>query len=89
MTSRLRPVVSLALLLFVFFLPLHIHAAMEGAKLARECSCVLGQRTQMALAPASAVWAPTLVSFTQPLVTYRVVSQVQNSPRSIRAPPAL
>jgi hypothetical protein len=88
-TVRLRAIISAALLLFVFFLPLHVHASTQGAKLSQECSCVLGQRTQMALTPAPIGCVPTLASFAQPPITYHVVSHVQQTSRSIRAPPAL
>ena len=43
-TSRL---ISAALLLFVFFLPFHVHFSSQ-AHVTKECGCVHGTRTQLA-----------------------------------------
>ena len=78
--------VSAALLLFVFFLPLHIHFS-SNAKLAKECACLQGSRTQLALgAPPAYV----------PIISVQPVVVQTNSSRSFeciklqfaRGPPA-
>jgi len=51
-----RRLVGAALLVFVFFLPLHFHAA-ESRQLSHECSCVHGTRTQLGSAPSSVIAA--------------------------------
>jgi hypothetical protein len=52
-----RRLVGAALLVFVFFLPLHFHAANESRQLSHECSCVHGTRTQLGSAPSSVIAA--------------------------------
>jgi hypothetical protein len=45
--KRTRCLVSAAVLVFVFFLPLHFHFSLTS-QVAKECSCIHGTRTQLA-----------------------------------------
>ena len=56
---HLRRAISLTTLLFVFFLPLHFHVSL-ASQVTKECSCVHGTRTQLALFAAAPAVAPTL-----------------------------
>jgi hypothetical protein len=47
--EKLRRIVSVFALLFVFFLPLHFHFS-ASSPISKECSCIGGSRTQLALA---------------------------------------
>jgi hypothetical protein len=81
-----KRVISAAVLLFVFFLPLHFHLN-GSAKVAQECACVQGTRSQ--LAPISLFPDFVPVFITQTLV---LVSSVPRpiewlGPQSVRAPP--
>jgi hypothetical protein len=46
--DKLRRIVSVAALLFVFFLPLHFHFS-ASSPISKECSCIGGTRTHLAL----------------------------------------
>ena len=56
---RIRRAISLATLLFVFFLPLHFHVSL-ASQVSKECSCVHGTRAQLALHGAAPAVTPTL-----------------------------
>jgi hypothetical protein len=80
-------IVGLLLLFAVFGLPLHSHALTDSPRIAKECSCLHGTRTE-----ASAAVAPTAVpplthasrlEFVQP----QIFSHFIVSFFSIRAPP--
>ena len=49
MADSLRRIISVAALLFIFFLPLHSHFS-AAPQISKECSCIQGTRTQLALA---------------------------------------
>lgn len=49
--------ISAALLLFVFFLPFHLHFSVK-AQVGKECSCVHGTRLQLAPAVNTAIGTP-------------------------------
>jgi len=56
--GSLRHIISVAALLFVFFLPLHSH--FSGSPLiSKECSCIQGTRTHLAVAADTWNLAPT------------------------------
>lgn len=82
-----KRVISAAVLLFVFFLPLHLHFN-SSAKVTQECACVQGARTQLAPILSLATYAP--------IITARPVVVECSVPRSVewlglqcvRAPPA-
>jgi hypothetical protein len=46
--DKLRRIISVTALLFVFFLPLHVHFS-AAPQISKECSCIGGTRTQLAL----------------------------------------
>jgi hypothetical protein len=84
----LRRFVGGGMLLFVFFLPLHFHFSVKG-QVAKECSCVQGTRTQLALASEIPSCAPILqtgIFKSQDLVSR---SAEWTRLRNVRAPPAL
>ena len=82
-----RRLVGAVIVLFVFFLPLHFHAADESRQLTHECSCVHGTRTQLASIVSSTILAIVPAVFfvmaerTESLVRLAVESD------SARAPP--
>lgn len=79
---------SAVLLLTVFFLPLHFHAATASAsQITKECTCLKGTRTQVDLSDAAPYCAPTVAQY----AVIRVLqdqfdSQFVRQPSS-RAPP--
>jgi hypothetical protein len=82
-----RGLVGAALLVFVFFLPLHFHAVDESRQLTHECSCVHGTRTQLGSAPSSVIAAIAPAVFF--VMAERVESLVSLAVESdfARAPP--
>jgi hypothetical protein len=46
--DKFRGIISVAALLFVFFLPLHVHFS-AVPQISKECSCVQGTRTELAV----------------------------------------
>jgi hypothetical protein len=46
---KIRHLLSVAILVFIFFLPLHFHLY-PTSPIAKECNCLHGTRTQLALA---------------------------------------
>lgn len=55
-TTPMRRLVSAAVLVFVFFLPLHFHFSLTS-QVAKECSCIHGTRTHL----VAHVDSPTIV----------------------------
>jgi hypothetical protein len=82
-----RGLVGAALLVFVFFLPLHFHAVDESRQLGHECSCIHGTRTQLGSAPSSVMAAVASAVFF--VMAERVESLVSLAVESdsARAPP--
>jgi hypothetical protein len=80
---------SAAILLFLFFLPLHIHFP-ANPQVSEECACCYyGGRVQMDVAPAAAILAPSVgVSFLIVRITEAPV-QVTIESELARAPPIL
>jgi hypothetical protein len=60
--SNVRRLIGAVLLAFLVFLPLHYHAATPTAQLAKECACIHGTRTQLALQADSTVVAPAFLA---------------------------
>ena len=79
--------VSAALLLFVFFLPLHFHFP-SGAKVAKECACVQGTRTQLALVASSTACAPIIAIQPVFAAIKRLVSVEWPRRQCVRGPPS-
>jgi hypothetical protein len=85
---RIAQLLGTALLLFVFFLPLHLHFS-AAPQLGNECSCLCGTRTQLVLndaapRPAPALWSSTPIA---PLV--EVHSFEPTKTHRVRGPPAM
>jgi hypothetical protein len=87
-TLALYRAVSVAVLLLVFFLPLHFHIS-SAAQVTQDCSCVHGTRAQLAPPSGSATAAPVL------LVTVPAARTEFSWPgdwsvlQNVRAPPGL
>ena len=84
---QLRRVISAAVMLFVFFLPFHLHFS-TTVTLGKECSCFQGTRTQLAPAAGTATFTPI---FQIALLTVRTVSPMTDdwtTLQNVRAPPA-
>lgn len=82
-----RHLIAGALLLAIFFLPLHFHSFTLAAQLSKECACHHGDRTQVGLAPTPADWTPTLhASFIVPCEP-QVFGWFWVDSHAIRAPP--
>ena len=78
---------SAVLLLAVFFLPLHFHAATASAsQLTHECSCLHGTRTEMGLTAVAAPSVSLLPIALAELFQPELVSQSACNFQSIRAP---
>jgi hypothetical protein len=56
--DKLPRIISVAALLFVFFLPLHFHFS-ASPLISKECSCIEGTRTQLAVTAATWNLTPT------------------------------
>lgn len=84
-----KRVIGFFLLLAVFFLPLHFHAGVATPKLAKECSCIHGSRTQTGLTSPPAKWVPVVIyQSIDPVSRTEFVSRTVSS-KSSRAPPRL
>jgi hypothetical protein len=84
---RSKRLISAAVLLFVFFLPLHFHFNWS-AKITQECACVQGKRAQ--LAPILSLSADAPIITAQPvLVKCDVPLSIEwLGLQCVRAPPA-
>jgi hypothetical protein len=85
--DKLRRIISVGALLFVFFLPLHVHFS-AAPQISKECSCIQGTRAQLALAADTWNIAPsyrTTYVITQDDLLW-VNEWTQR--KSIRGPPA-
>jgi hypothetical protein len=83
-----RRFLSAAVLLFVFFLPLHLHFS-ATAQISKECSCVQGTRTHLAPAADISNRTPT---FEAALLIFQDVvfrSDEWTNFRKVRGPPSL
>ena len=85
--DKLRRIISVAALLFVFFLPLHVHFS-AAPQISKECSCIQGSRVELALTADTWTCAP---SYTATLLIaqndfYPVDKSIDLS--HVRAPPA-
>ena len=85
--SRPCTLVSSALLVALFFLPLHFHPFTPAAQLTKECSCYHGLRTQAGLAPAQADWTPAFHASLVFAYEPQVFGWFSVDSHAIRAPP--
>jgi hypothetical protein len=73
--------------LALFFLPLHFHFSV-AAQVSKECSCVHGTRTQLALHDNVPIIAPLpRIAILTPPISKSVVSH-QTRSHNVRGPPA-
>ena len=82
-----RRSITIFLVLAVFFLPLHFHAATAAANINHECACHHGTRAQTGVVPVLVQWAVPLQFVLYQSLQSQLVSQVVVSFLSIRAPP--
>jgi hypothetical protein len=85
--TELKRLAALVSLLGVFFLPLHFHSLTAPAKLAKECACIQGTRTQLALIAPPLAHAALVAS--QPIIVRTSIPVSFEWPRrlSVRGPP--
>jgi hypothetical protein len=84
---KVSRLLSAAILLFLFFLPLHIHFPVN-AQVIEECACCYyGGRVQMNLAPVAAILGPSAVVSFLILRTPEAPVQVTIESELARAPP--
>ena len=90
-SSRARPArwFGVCLIVAVFFLPLHFHAATAiAAQVTKECICLHGSRTHATLTALPAGCAPAIVAHAvAPFAPVEIDSESIRIPSS-RAPPA-
>jgi hypothetical protein len=86
-TLKLRTISALALL-FVFFLPFHFHFSL-AAKITKECSCLQGDRSQLAPIASDPPIAPQFRSFRVANLLCSVWTEEQSSQQYVRGPPSL
>ena len=82
-----RRLVSAAILVFVFFLPLHFHFSF-GSQLNKECSCLQGVRTQLAPSADVATIVPQvwIIQFATSHTSVRVSDEAKQ--QYVRGPPS-
>ena len=84
-----RALIGAALLVALFFLPLHFHTFAPAAQLNKECGCYAGARTQAGLGPVSTDWTPNLQVSPVDIHEPQVFGWFSVHSRLIRAPPEL
>lgn len=57
---EVKRLAALVLVVCVFFLPLHFHSVTGSPKVAKECACLQGSRTQAHLAQAPVLLTPPI-----------------------------
>jgi hypothetical protein len=84
---NVRRFVGAGLLLFVFLLPFHFHFS-ATAQVSKECSCVHGNRTQLALTAEISTCVPTLQTI--PFIAQNISSWADEwaNLQKVRGPPA-
>ena len=81
-----RRLLSIGLLLFIFFLPLHFHFS-SASQLSKECSCAQGTRTQLALSDHAPISFSQLPAIFVTLLATSVWIDTYSRPQNVRAPP--
>jgi hypothetical protein len=86
-SDKLRRIISVAALLFVFFLPLHVHFS-AAPQISKECSCTQGTRIELAATADAWICAPSYAATL--LIAQNEFYPVNTSIdlRHIRGPPA-
>jgi hypothetical protein len=83
-----RRLLSIGLLLFVFFLPLHFHFS-PGSQLSKECSCAHGTRKQLALSENAPISFSQLQTIYITVLSTSVWIDSYSRPQNVRAPPSI
>jgi hypothetical protein len=81
-----RRVLSVGLLLFIFFLPLHFHFS-PASQLSKECSCAQGTRKQLALNESAPISFSLLQTSYITVLSTSVWIDSYSRPQNVRAPP--
>jgi hypothetical protein len=81
-----RRLLSIGLLLFVFFLPLHFHFSL-GSQLSKECNCAQGARTQLALSDHAPISFSQIPAIFIPVRSTSVWIDSYSRPQNVRSPP--
>jgi hypothetical protein len=84
---KIRHLLSVATLVFVFFLPLHFHLS-PATPIAKECSCLHGTRTQLALGGSVSTYFVQFQSIHFPMPLLSVWTDSWARPQNVRAPPS-
>jgi hypothetical protein len=83
---QIRRLLSAAIVVFVFFLPLHLHVSL-GGQVTKECSCVQGTRTQLAAQTASTSVLPSFRSVFFTVIAEATETGERCRSHNVRAPP--
>ena len=84
---KIRHLLSVATLVFIFFLPLHFHLSLT-TPIAKECSCLQGTRTQLALGGSVPTCFAQFHSTHFPISLLSVWTDSWACPHNVRAPPS-
>ena len=82
-----RRLIGAAALVFVLFLPFHLHLYSARPELSQECACCCGARTTTAPAPALADWTPDFRPSAVEIYEPQTVSFLTTTSQVIRGPP--
>jgi hypothetical protein len=86
-TLKLRRAVSAVALLFVFFLPLHVHFSI-ASQVSKECTCLQGARTQLAPTASAPTIVPQFRIFLVADFLVPVWTEVESAQHYVRGPPS-
>jgi hypothetical protein len=81
-----RRLLSIGLLLFIFFLPLHFHFS-PASQLSKECSCAQGTRKQLALSENAPISFSQLQTIYVTILSTSVWIDSYSRPQKVRGPP--
>ena len=84
-----RRLVGAALLLAVFFLPLHFHSVNPLPLINKDCTCYSGAKKQLGLLHANTSLAPVIQAFPFIVLETYFLLPLFTNPHASRAPPAL
>jgi hypothetical protein len=85
---KVRRFLSAAVLLFVFFLPLHLHFS-ATPQISKECSCAQGTRTHLAPAAEISTRTPTFQAARLIFQDAVLLTDEWTSLQNVRGPPSL
>src|SRR2546425_13301883 len=84
---KIRHLLSVATLVFVFFLPLHFHLSLT-TPIAKECTCLQGTRTQLALSVSVSTCFAQFHFTHFPIPPLSAWTDRRACPQNVRAPPS-